>query len=664
MSVPQHEEIAEITFKGGIIAIFLTIILASSNAYLGLKVGMTISSSIPAAVISMGVLRCFKNYSILENNIVQTAVSSGGGLTAGIIFTIPALLVIHYWQQFNYLTIVLISIFGGALGVLFSIPLRRVLLDDPALKFPEGTAIGNVLKATAMQVSSSRTLINAAGVGAFISLLQTGFKIIAEGVSFWFKAGSSIVGFGFGFNPALIGAGYIIGVNVALSIFAGIIIGWIIGIPMIAALYPHPATETTAELAMFIWQDYIRYMGLGVMLMGGLSAVLALLKPMYLGIKASFKSYSHIKLHGIEAIPVHERDIPIAYGLVIILVMLVPIYFGVFYLFSDPVLDLGLSAKLGFSFINLIYIAIGGLVLSSICAYFAGLVGSSSSPLSSLSLIALVLCALLTGFLLKQQLDSAEVSKHAAAIVIMITAFISATASISNDTLQDLKAGQIVGATPWKQQVMLIFGCMVAALIIPLVLNLLFDAYGMAGVFPREGMDPSQMLLAPQASLMAALLAGVFTGDTNWTMMIIGMVIALVCILIEKFGMRRGWRFPVLAVGLGVYLPVETSSSLVIGGCLAYIFERKLTKNTKSLPNDTAKQKYDTCKQNALLQASGLVAGAAIMGVCLAIPFVIEGSSNALRILSEKYLIASQFLGCATLIGLFTWFIKAAQVED
>lgn len=653
-----HHNLPEITFKAIGLSLLLTILLAAANAYLGLKVGITISASIPAAVISMACLKLFRRHNILENNIVQTAASSGEALTAGIIFTVPALIVLKYWQQFYYYELVIIAALGGTLGVLFSVPLRRVLLADKSLPFPEGNAIGNVLQASTMEGFGVRNLVYGGIIGASVQICQLGLKIFADSAQFWLIRYNLIFGIGIGFNPALIGAGYIIGINIALSILLGIILGWVVGLPIIAGIYGVPDATSTYAISMALWDQYIRYIGLGVMMIGGFWAVILLIKPMSMGIIHSIRSLTTRQKYGWAALSKEERDLPINFVGWLILLIVGLIFLVLQYVSGSQVFGFSMGKTLLFNGLNTVYILLGGFIFSSICAYFAGLVGSSANPLSSISLIALIFAALLIAFFIgpMKLIKTDELARQASAVAIIVTAFVAGAAAISNDTIQDLKAGQIVGATPWKQQLMLVVGVLVSALIIPLVLQLLFDAYGMAGVFPHPHMDPTQMLLAPQASLMAALVQGVFTQNLNVQLLEVGAVIAIIVLIFDQWLRNKGIRIPVLAVGLGIYLPVSTSSPLVLGGILAWWVKRQLNRKYTDFPLVKAQPQLIASERTGLLIASGLVAGAAITGVLLAIPFVLLGNSNALRIIPATADLIPQLLSILTTWGLFMWF--------
>lgn len=655
----DKKNLPEITLKAIFLSIVLTVVLAGANAYLGLKVGLTISASIPAAVISMACLRFFREHNVLENNIVQTAASAGEALTAGIVFTVPALIVISFWQTFQYTQIVVIAILGGVLGVLFSVPLRRVLLADKSLPFPEGTAIGNVLKASSVAGFGAKNLMMGGAVGALIQIFQLGFKILSETAQYWFFKGKLVFGLGIGFSPALIGAGYIIGIHISLCILLGIIIGWVIGIPLAAWVYGLPEAESAYQVSIILWDNYIRYLGLGVMMVGGLWAILVLLKPILKGMSHSIESLAISRMKGLSALPREEQDLPINWVCWSILLVMVLIFLVLRHMSHAEIFEFSPSSRWLFDGVNFFYILIGGFIFSSICAYFAGLVGSSANPLSSISLIALMFSALIVLWFLGDSLQedsSGQLAMMASGVVIIVTAFMAASAGISNDTIQDLKTGQFLGATPWKQQVMLIVGVFVSALIIPLVLDLLFNAYGMAGVFPHANMDPEQMLLAPQASLMAAIVRGVFMSEMKTALLIAGAIIAVMVLILDKWLQRYTYRVPVLAVGLGIYLPVSTSSPLVIGGMLAWWIKRLSRKITDHLQDTEAVERQATMFHHGLLIASGLVSGAAVIGVLLAIPFVLQGTSDALRLMPKSFEYSPQYLSLLVTGCLFFWF--------
>lgn len=661
--IPASQILPEITPKAVILALFLVIILAAANAYLGLKVGVTVSASIPAAVISMGVLRFFKKSNVLENNIVQTAASAGEALIAGVAFILPAVIIIRYWQGFNYWDTMVISLIGGILGVFFSIPLRRVLLAHKVLRFPEGTAIGQVLKASADKTSGGlKYLVGGGLVGSIIGVCQTGFQIFASGFELWTKAGNTLIyGLGLGFDPALVAAGYIVGVNVGLSVLVGVFIGWIFGIPVLTHFYGIPAGDA-ASAAMTMWHTHIRYIGVGTMLVGGFWTLITLIKPIIAGLCSSFDSLKALRSGGHLNIPRTERDIPINYAGWGILVLLLPLIFLILHFTNNPILQLGAGLQTTTIIIGIIFVVVGGFIFAAIGGYFAGLIGSTNSPGSALTLSALLLMSLIILALFGSTLhltSHSEQTLAATALAIIIATILSAATVITNETIQDLKAGEMVGATPWKQQVMLIIGVIIAAFVVPLVLQLLFDAYGIGGVFPHPGMDPTQMLAAPQAGLMAALAQGVFAHDLPWQMMVAGAVIAVICITIDNLLRRgaKGYSLPVLAVGLGIYLPLDSSTPFVIGGIASYLIGRALVKRNPS-SNEADTTAVREGRRKGLILTCGIVAGAALMGVILAIPFALAQSTDVLKLVPDNFTPIADILGTLVILGLLIWIYR------
>lgn len=643
----------EITPKAIVIALIITVLLASSNVYLALKIGTTVAASIPAAVLSMGILRFFKNHNVLENNIIQTAASAGEGIAGAIAFVLPALIIMHYWDHFNYWDTVGLAALGGLLGVLFSIPLRRVLLSYPGLTYPEGVAVGNVLKAGNDGAKSLKYLVQGGIVGGVISFFQTGIQVIAGSLPLWFVRGKVLFGITLGFDPTMIGAGFIIGPEGCNTMLVGTILVWVIGMPFLALYYGLPNGNDTYGQAMSMWTAHIRYIGIGTMLLGGVWTLLELLKPLIVGIKASFKAMTSL-LSPEGKLPRTEQDIPFQYvmwGSLILLLFFFALFLSITYEAAVPMSN---ALHLGVTTFAVIYAIIGGFFSAAICGYFTGLVGSTNNPISGVLLISVLIISLF--FLLifsgPLSLHPNETKSFASALVIVLTTMIASIATIANDNLQDLKAGQIVGATPWKQQVMLLVGVIASALVVSPILDLLFQAYGIGGVFPRQGMDPTQMLAAPQAGLMAAVAKGVLGHSLPWTDIIIGMILAVVCIIADRVMKRYGHGVPVLAMGLGIYLPPYIIVAIVIGGIIRYIANRAINNRYKD------EEQRKLCMRQGVLLACGLVAGSALMGVGLAIPFVIMGSANALRLVSDGFTFTSQWLGLIVMIIMCVWLYR------
>lgn len=658
--IGPEQKLPEITFRVFLLGIILTVILAAGNVYLGLKVGTTIATSIPAAIISMAVFRLFKKANVLENNITQTIASIGEASVAGIAFVLPALLIMGYWNYFHFWTTCLITMLGGSLGMLFGIPVRRIMLSNKSLRFPEGTAVGAVLKLSDTAVKSELMPLLYGGIfGAIISLFQTGFRVVSGSFQAWFREGHTIMGFGVGFSPALLAAGYIVGVNVGISLLIGVILGWLLGVPVVTNLYTIPAHISVADAANTLWSQHIRFIAIGIMLFGGLWTVVTLLKQIAKGVYTSFHSFQHGASFKQEKVIRTERDIPFSITFILVGIIAVATFFIAYQELNPHILGISTGMRIGLSLFTILFILIVGFLLASIAAYFAGLIGSTNNPASGLTISALLIfSSLLLG--LFEWFNHMQHAKtlYLAAFSIMVGCIMCSIISIACETMQDLKAGQIVGATPWKQQVMLLVGTLVASFTIAPILQLLFHAYGIGGVFPHPGMPTADMLSAPQANLMASVVQGVFAHNLPWNEIGIGFIIAIIAIGVDEFlRYRYSMRLPVLAIGLGMYLPLDSSTPVIIGGLLSYFAHRSLKAKVgkKRFHQDPEVRKR---LHQALLIACGLVAGSTIMGVALAIPFALEQSANALRLVGHGFVPFANVLGVLFAAGLCTWIYK------
>ena len=668
--VSSEDDLPQITIKAVILGFVLSAILAGANAYLGLKVGMTVSASIPAAVISMAVLRLFKNSNILENNIVQTAASAGESLAAGAIFTLPALILLKYWLDFPFLQTAAICVFGGVLGVLFTIPLRRALIVESELQFPEGVATAEVLKAGNSGGEGIKAIALAGIAAAFFKLGQTGLKIFAGSVGGSLKAGKSIFGMGSDLSVALLAVGYIVGLNIAVLIFVGGAISWVFGIPIYMAL-ANPADVADIiggaegyDAAFNIWNAKIRYFGVGAMVVGGVWALISLAKPLVDGVKSSMEAVKNLKSGGSENVLRTEMDTPINIVLWSILLLAVPIFLVFTYVIDIDHLNVSSGTywmAMGF---GTIFSLFAGFLFASVAGYMAGLVGSSNNPISGVTIATVLAASLLLLLILGSQVDfSADISKaqSAAAAAIVIGAMVACAAALAGDNLQDLKAGHILGATPYKQQIMQIVGVVAAGLVIAPILSLLFNAYGLGGIFPREGMNPDEMLSAPQATLMQSVAEGVFSRNLEWTMIIIGGIVAIVNIIIDEILKKRGstFRAPVLAVAVGIYLPIELSVPIFIGGMIAWASAKAVKKMADSKGEDV-EEAVEAAGQRGLLFSSGLITGEALIGIVLAVPFAILESTEALRILPAEFGWIAEILGVGVAICFMVWLYRVA----
>lgn len=663
--IAAQQKVAELSLRVIILAIVLTVMLAMSNAYLALKLGILTSASIPAAIISMGILRFFKNSTLLENNAVQTAASAGEAVAGGIVYTIPALIVIGFWNHFDYLTNFFIALCGGVLGVLFSIPLRRLLVNDESLKFPEGRAIAEVLKSTTTQ-TGIKDIVMGGAIGAFVELVQLGFKLIASSWSYWFVAKRTLFGLSAGFSATMIGAGFLIGHDMAFSIILGAILSWLIALPLASQFFPDfVANYPAEEAATLLWNSQLRYLGIGAMLFAGLWTFLQLIKPLSRSISTSLSAYKSGRTQK-EALLRTDKDIPLPFILLGIGGMAIIVF--LFFQFVFPLQQVGLDSAYApaLVFLAVLYVLCIGFLFSVITAYFSGMVGVTASPGSSVVISGMLFAAWLLLSFIYEVLPlplSSEQIQAAEAITIIIGSVVTGIAAIANDNTQDLKVGQLVGATPWKQQVMLLLGVVISSLVIPPVMQLLFNVYGIAGVMPHSGMDVSQSLPAPTAALMAAITEAVFRHSLPWAMMGLGSCVILTIIVLNRaLQLNRFVQLSFLGIAIGMYLPLSSSFPLFVGGMIALFVQKRLKKL-----NET-KEALSVRRQKGTLIACGLVAGSALMDVLLAIPFSIWRSPDALQLVGPSWKNGSAYLGVLSTFCIAWWICHrvcaSAKLKD
>lgn len=603
----------QITVKAVILGTLLSAILAGANAYLGLFAGLTVSASIPAAVISMAVLKLFKESNILENNIVQTSASAGESLAAGVIFTLPALILLDYWNAFDYWWVVAIAGLGGLLGVLFTIPLRRSLIVEQKLPYPEGTATAEVLKVGESPASGAKLLGAAALTGAVIKFAETGFRLWAgTAQAATYLGQSTIVYFGTNLSPALISVGYIVGLNIAVLVFLGGAISWYLAIPIYSTMFldGDPALSAqlaggmaAEDLAFAIWTAKIRYLGVGAMLVGGVWALISMRSSLISGIRSGLRRRGPAD----AAVYDHtEHDAPMRWVLTGIGLFVLPIA-AVYYT---------IVGTLGVAVAMTVVMVITGFLFSSVAAYMAGLVGSSNNPVSGITIATILFTSLVLLALMGRE------SGVGSAAAIMVGAVVCCAAAIGGDNLQDLKAGYIVGATPWRQQLMQAVGVVAAVLVMAPILNLLLSAYGIGP--PTEAQPNS--LLAPQATLMASVADGVFGNGLPWSMVAGGAVIGAAIIGVDEYLKRSGtgWRAPVLAVAVGIYLPLELSVPIFAGGLIAHY----AAKRNAALGEPSAARRM----RNGVLFAAGLITGEALIGIFMAVPIVVSGDPDVIAL--------------------------------
>jgi putative OPT family oligopeptide transporter len=656
----------ELTLRGTILGALITVIFTASNVYLGLKVGLTFSSAIPAAVISMAILKLFSGSTILENNMVQTQASAAGTLSS-IIFVLPGLLMIGYWQHFPFWLTFAICAAGGMLGVLFSIPLRHAMVVKSNLPYPEGVAAAEILKAGSKTDNKEandglKDILFGGIVASTVSLFTNGFRVLSESTAYWFTAGKSIFQLPMGFSLALLSAGYLIGIMSGIAILIGTIIGWVFGVPILSAITDYDTSLPLSKVAMGFWEKDIRFIGAGVIAIAAVWTLFTLIKPMIEGLKISFKSMRSNASD--DDIASTERDLSPKAILLIMGGMLV-ILLVTFYSF---ITDSGLSAGVAWSlvFCATLFAFIMGFLVAAACGYMAGLVGSSASPISGIAIVAIIVISLVLLGLgeANGMLASAEDSNFATALTLFTTSAVLSIACISNDNLQDLKTGYLVHATPWKQQVALLIGCVVGAIVIAPILEILYNAYGFTGALPRPDMDPKQVLSAPQATLMTKIAKGIISNNLDKTMIYIGLGIGAIIIIIDSVlaANKAKFRLPALAVGLGIYLPPSITMPIFIGTFLSWIIKRYAYKKAQS-QNLAPEQQFKKVDRKAALIASGLIVGESLVGVLLAVVIVISitsGGNDAPLAISADLGMLPQFLGLFVFVGICTLFIRRA----
>lgn len=661
----KKQNLPELTLRGLILGSILTIIFTASNVYLGLKVGLTFSSSIPAVVISMAVLSLFKTSNILENNMVQTQASAAGTLSS-VIFVIPGLFMCGYWSEFPLWQTFMICLCGGGLGVLFTIPLRRTMVVESKLAYPEGRAAAEILKVANKDQSSKKGKqgIKEIALGSFIaaifSLLSNGFKLAASESNFAFIWNKMAFGFSMGYSLALLGAGYLVGLAGAIALFVGMFLAWGIFTPYLSNC-EFDSTKNAVDLASSVWSSKVRLIGTGAIAIAALWTLIELLKPVIEGIKEIVKN---VKITNQEKNERTNIDLSLK-SIFILFVLMVVGLFITFYSFVEDA-NLSIYYQMLFSFVGTLVSVLIGFFVAAACGYMAGLVGSSSSPISGIGLIGVIISSIVFLVLGVELFQDPMLSKFAVALAIFTISVILATAAISNDNLQDLKTGHLVGATPWKQQVALLVGCVFGALAIVPVLNLLYQAYGFVGAMPREGMDASSALAAPQANLMSTIAQGIFHHNIEWGYMAFGVFVGILMIIIDKIlkGTQK-MSLPPLAVGIGIYLPPAVNIPLVIGGILKYIVMQHLTK--KYAKNSHKEEKLASCEQRGTLFASGLIVGESIFGVIIAGITVFSvsmgGSENPLALNLANFH-DSELFALIFFVGVVLYFIKRIVKKD
>ena len=653
--IPSSTILPEITFKGVLLGIVLAMILGAANAYLGLKMGVTITGCIPAAVISMVLLRYFKKSNILENNMVQTIASAGEVIAAGLVFTLPAIVMMGYWSNFNLLETTLIGIIGGILGVLFSVPLRRTYIIQSQLKYPEGIATAEVLKSGVAGSAGAKELVIGGILSATSAFMQTGLGICSSMIHKWITLpGGTTFGMGTGLSMALIGSGFVIGYKACLSMLVGSCITWVIGVPLYSYIFGSPEGKFGFDAAFTIWVSKMRFVGVGTFIVGGVWTVMNISTPIKNAIVSSLNSIREARMGKVLNQLRIEKDIPMNWVIASTIGFTIPVFALCYYIFETLNLEISEPLFISAICVSTLFSLVVGFLCSCISGYMTGIVGSSNNPLSGVTIMGVILISVIFYLMLRQNLDFDQHGVGIAAIIMMLSGIICCAAAVAGDNLQDLKTGQIVGSTPWKQQFMLIVGVIAGAMAIGPILQILYEAYGLTGSLPRMNMNPENVMSAPKAALMAEIIKGVFSDTIDWALYGIGGLIAVVIILVDNRlkEYQSSFRLPVLAVAIGIYLPYDVTTAALIGGFISFLVEKSLTKSRKGLSYEEAQKFVSKGEQKGLLYAAGLIAGEALMAVALAIPFAFYQNNSLFRI--EK--IASNELLTMTLGGSTVFF--------
>ncbi len=650
----------ELTLRGLIIGILITLVFTAANVFFGLKAGLTFATSIPAAVISMAILRGFRNSTMQENNIVQTVASSAGTLSA-IIFVLPGLVMVGWWTGFPFWVTFGICATGGILGVMYTIPLRRALVSDSDLPYPEGVACAEVLKvgggddAAAGSTEGGKAGLLAVAGGTVVSAvfaIVVATRVFGSNVAQYFHVGDrgAATGYDFALSFALLAVGHLVGLWVGIAMLLGAVIAWGWAVPhytMLAA-----GVGAAADIAQAAWNEKVRFIGAGTIGVAAIWTLAKLVRPVIDGLTSALASSRARKTGQGALLPRTELDMPMGIVSLISLLCLFPIG----WLLGSFSLETGLGTHLWPLVIGgLIFVVIMGFLVSAVCGYMAGLIGSSNSPLSGVGILVVIVAALLLVAGIQTQ-ASPDAGKGLVAFALFVTSVVFAVATIANNNLQDLKTGQLVDATPWKQQVALVIGVLVGAAVIPPVLDLLNQAYGFAGT---PGVDPARALAAPQAGLISALAQGVLQGSIDWSLIIIGGAIGVALIVLDEVLGRtaKKARLPPLAVGLGIYLPTSTTLMIVVGAVVGWYFDRRAERTARP----------EAVKQLGVLLASGMIVGESIIGVVIAAIVVFSGQGAPLALVGPEFGDAAIWIGGLAFVvvnvALYRWVARLGRAS-
>lgn len=612
----NYPSMPELTARGMILGALITVIFTASNVYLGLKVGLTFSSSIPAAVISMAILRMFKHSNILENNMVQTQASAAGTLSA-IIFILPGLLMLGYWQGFPFWQTLLLCACGGSLGVLFTIPLRRAMVVNSDLPYPEGRAAAEILKVgseirkeeangedTSKKETGMKDIVGGTALAGLFSLCSNGFHVVSSEFSYWLSFGKAVTQIPLGFSTALLGAGYLIGIASGMAILVGTLLAWYVFVPYLTSVITPAEGQSAAAFAKAIWAQKVRFIGAGCIGIAAVWTLIRLAKPVVDGIKMSINALRANDTE--EKKMLHHTDIdmsPKSVGLVFLAILI-----GLFITFYTFVSNAGLSMSVTLMFIvvGILVAILMGFFVAAACGYMAGLIGTSASPISGIGILGIIVSSL----------------------------------------------------------VALILGSIIGSFAIAPVLNLLYQAYGFTGALPRAGMDPTQALAAPQATLMTTIAQGIFSASLDWNYILFGVGVGIAAIIIDLILTKntKSLALPPLAVGMGIYLPPTLEIPLVIGSVMGYLIHKSLKARAARRSPGHEEEDVEACNHRGVLFASGLIVGESLMGVIIALLIVVSvtsgGSENPLALVGKDFQSTADILGLLCFIAMIAIFVR------
>ncbi|MYN29143.1 OPT family oligopeptide transporter [Duganella levis] len=657
MSIAAPSNPKEITLRGIILGILITLVFTAAQVYLGLKVGLTFATSIPAAVISMALLSAFKDATIQENNIVQTIASAAGTL-ASVIFVLPGLLMIGWWAHVPFWPTFGACAIGGVLGVMYTVPLRRALVSQSNLPYPEGVAAAEVLKvgmASRAGAAEGKAGLRAVIWGALTSALfaaGAAAKLLAAEVSIYFRTGTGATGIGASSSLALIGAGHLMGITVGVAMGVGTIIAWGVLVPLMTSLTPAAAGVDAAGHALGVWSKEVRMIGAGVIGIAAIITLAGLAKPILGGLKSAMDTARKAKLEG-AVLDRTEMDMPIFVVGLVTLIALVPAgWLLASFLQGGPLMSLAVPLVA----VGVGYILIAGIFAAAVCGYMAGLIGSSNSPVSGIAILTILGAALSVGFVGRSVMGP-EVAQALIAFALFVTTVVLAVAVIGNDNLQDLKTGQLVNATPWKQQVGLLIGVAAGSCVVPPVLELLNHANGFVGA-PNLDAISNEPLAAPQALLISTLAKGVIGGNLQWNLLGYGVLIGLVLVLINfvlKKSSNDKYSLPPLGVGLAIYLPSAVITPVVIGAVAGWVFDRAVEKRAGG----------ESAKRIGVLVMSGFIVGESLFNVALAGLIVLSGKGEPLAVANSMSegttMTIALVVGTAIVWSLYRWSAKNGQ---